>query len=1144
MKNRFIIISVLINCILMAAPVALNKAQRVAENIYAERSNTGIIDGFNLRSIDIIDENAVNLLYVFQLESEGFILVPGDDRVQPLLAYSFESPFFIEDVPQNVAWMIDAYKDVVRYAIESDESPTEKVNAAWEKYNTGNGLNIRNRDMKGPLLLSHWNQSGAWNDYCPGETECGGDQVPSGCVAVSMAAIMHYWAYPLTGEGENQCYCGGYGTQSADFSEAFYDYAAMEDAVSGSDAASFLVWHAAIGVNMDYDCEGSGAQVTGGYPSAEYAMKNYFKYKSSIYDTAPYSWSDSEWVAKLQNEISANRPFIYVGYNDEGGHAWNCDGYDGELFHMNWGWGGQSDGWFMVTGPDDPDGWGGGSHVLINIEPEELNRPNLRLTAYSANETSGDGDAVINPGETFEIVFELENPAPWSAASSIEIILATEDDGVHIDESTSYILSSETLQPGEIFSNASMPFIVDVDGDIELGDKTFNLMIMGIGIEGAEDNFYYKEYELEVLVSINQFGFPVYEASQKTSPLAVDFDGDGTDEIIYGDYNGYIHVINSDGSEIVDENFPFATGDQVWGAVAGADMDGDGLMDIVATSKSKHLYILDKNGLKVDYNAESWLLGTPAIGNIDGDEDLEVVVGGFSSEMKKIFAINPDGSDVSGYPLDIGERMYVGIALADFDGNGRDDIIVGTESDNLHLFYDDGSEAPGFPYQVGDKMRSAPSILDVDGQKVIFVGSNDNHLYAVNSDGSLRFSIATTDKVFNSPAFLEHNNTFYVFFSDNSGLLYAVDTDGNSLDGWPVGTGTIISKSVAFADLDGDGSAEVIAATEFGDILVFNLDGSLHSGFPMSGFEPFFSSPIIIDMDDDDDLEVLAGSGSSLVSLDIKNSGSSSGYWSIYRGSTKRTGYYNISEDESCANDFGDVNEDGTVNILDIVLVANAVLGSSLSGCGLEAADMNGDGALNILDIVLIANAILSPRGVDATSVEIKRIDDALRLIADGYIGGIQMTLKHGSDFAINLTKYALHADYRTEDNKTTLIVVVPEREEIFTYLGDFEITDMMIANSRSEIKMNVPGKFEINQAYPNPFNPSTSINLHMPVSGDVNVEVYDLNGRLVQTLLYGMQSEGDYDITWNARNQSSGMYLIRATMGKQTAIQKVLLLK
>ena len=86
--------------------------------------------------------------------------------------------------------------------------------------------------------------------------------------------------------------------------------------------------------------------------------------------------------------------------------------------------------------------------------------------------------------------------------------------------------------------------------------------------------------------------------------------------------------------------------------------------------------------------------------------------------------------------------------------------------------------------------------MDVDGQKVIFAGSNDNNLYAINSDGTLRFSVETTNKVFSSPAFLEHNNSYYVFFSDDSGILYAVDTNGNALGGWPVDAGVVISKSV------------------------------------------------------------------------------------------------------------------------------------------------------------------------------------------------------------------------------------------------------------------------------------------------------------------------------------------------------------
>ncbi|MDP6853688.1 MAG: C10 family peptidase [Candidatus Marinimicrobia bacterium] len=955
MKINLQIVNLLFIGILFSAPVEINTAQRVAAHIYAERSNTGTFDGFNPVSIDVLDDN---LIYIFQFEPQGFIMVSGNDKVQPLLAYSFESQFILEDMPSNLSWILDSYKQMVKDIVRLDNSSTSEVHPDWEKYYYGKDLKVHNRDMRGPLLESKWNQSGSWNDYGPpSDNSCEGDQAPSGCVAVSMSAIMHYWKYPTTGQGSNSCYCGGYGTQYANFSDAFYDYDAMGAAESGSEAASFLVWHAGVAVNMDYDCPGSGAQVSGGFPSAQYALENNFLYKDNIYASYRSSYSDSQWMNFLVTEIDNNRPMIYVGYNDEGGHAWNCDGYDDELFHMNWGWGGQSDGWFTVTENDDPDGWGSGSHILRNIEPESLNRPNLRLTEYSVNEISGDGDNVINPGETFELIFELENPEPWAAATSIEILLTSEAEGIVIDESTSTIISSQTLQPGDLFSNASVPFVIEVDENAELGDRNFSLLVMGVGIEGAEDNFYFNEYELEVEVSLNQAGFPVYSASQKPSPLVVDIHNDGIEEIIFGDYNGQVHIYNKDGSELVDGAFPFETGNQIWGAAAAADLDRDGLTDFVVASKSKYLYIFDKNGLKAEYNADKYLLGTPAIGNLDDDEDLEVVVSGYSSG-NMVFAVNPDGSDVDGFPVDLGEKVKIGVGLADFNGNGKEDIVVGTDSDKIHVILDDGTNAPGFPVTTGDRVQSAPAIAEIDGELIIFTGCNDDNIYAIDSNGEILFTIPTSDKVLNSPAFLNHNGSTYIFVSDDSGVLYAFDKNGNALSGWPVDAGEVISKSVAFSDMDNDGEAEVIAVTELAGILVYNLDGSQFDGFPLMNEFPFTGSPIVLDMDEDGDLEIMASSVSSLVSIDVKSAGDAEGYWSMYRGNNLRTGLYTQSGGSECGSQTGDVSGDGIINILDLVQVVNYILELSIPmyEC---AADYNDDGIVNILDLVQIANHIL-----------------------------------------------------------------------------------------------------------------------------------------------------------------------------------------
>ena len=319
-------------------------------------------------------------------------------------------------------------------------------------------------------------------------------------------------------------------------------------------------------------------------------------------------------------------------------------------------------------------------------------------------------------------------------------------------------------------------------------------------------------------------------------------------------------------------------------------------MDSIS-SKSKNVYIFDKTGLKAQYQAGYYLLGTPAIGNLDEDEDLEFVIasyGGGAGNGNGVWAINPDGSVVNGFPIDITpEKVKAGVALADFNGNGRDDIVFGTDDGNLYLYYDDGILAEGFPFSAGDKIQSAPGILDMNGQKIILFGSKDNFFYAVNSDGSLRFSIGTNDDIFISPAFLFYQETYFVFFGDNSGMIYAVDMAGNSLTGWPISIGDndYISTSVVFSDLNGDEEAEVITISDDGKCFVYDISGNILEGFPLNNESSFSSAPIVIDIDSDNDLEIIGASINHLSIYDIKTPGSTLNYWNLYRGNNRRTGY-------------------------------------------------------------------------------------------------------------------------------------------------------------------------------------------------------------------------------------------------------------
>jgi hypothetical protein len=210
------------------------------------------------------------------------------------------------------------------------------------------------------------------------------------------------------------------------------------------------------------------------------------------------------------------------------------------------------------------------------------------------------------------------------------------------------------------------------------------------------------------------------------------------------------------------------------------------------------------------------------------------------------------------------------------------------------------------------------------------------------------------------------------------------------------------------------------------------------------------------------------------------------------------------AENCTCSAEMGDVNGDGGWNVLDIVTLANCVLSQNCAdlanGC---AGDVNGDGGYNVLDIVTLANCVLSQncggRVDDATQSSIIIKDNMVSFEADGFIGGVQMSLTHGNDFSIEMTDRALLADYLTTGNETRLLVITPETEELFSFSGEFEIAEIIVANSQFEVSVDLPqvASFSLSKAYPNPFNPSMDIEVTLKASGDIQVTIYNLAGQL-----------------------------------------------
>ena len=241
----------------------------------------------------------------------------------------------------------------------------------------------------------------------------------------------------------------------------------------------------------------------------------------------------------------------------------------------------------------------------------------------------------------------------------------------------------------------------------------------------------------------------------------------------------------------------------------------------------------------------------------------------------------------------------------------------------------------------------------------------------------------------------------------------------------------------------------------------------------------------------------------------------------------------------------GDMNADGGLNVLDVVALVNQVLSGGSDDC---TGDMNADGGLNVLDVVALVNIVLGGgRADEATSASFEVIGNEVIMTANGFVGAVQMTLSHGKEFQIDLTDNALVADYNTQGNTTTLIVVAPDGSSLFTTNGDFTIESVLAAanaDSYMDTKVIVPNDFAISAAYPNPFNPTTQMTLALHTQADVSVKVFNMAGQLVDVIAEGQMDRGSYSLTWDGTNVSSGVYFVKTEVGSVVQNQKIMLIK
>jgi hypothetical protein len=218
------------------------------------------------------------------------------------------------------------------------------------------------------------------------------------------------------------------------------------------------------------------------------------------------------------------------------------------------------------------------------------------------------------------------------------------------------------------------------------------------------------------------------------APAVADLDGDGDREVVVGDMAAKIYVWHHDGSPAT--GWPILTGGGSGGVRPGpvlADVDGDHDLEIFACSwadrrvNAWHHDATPVPGWPQTVPGSNGMVATPAIGELDDSPGLEIVAATYSGSY--VGAFHADGTPLPGWPIHMsGYTVNSSFAMADIDGDGDQEVLVGSQDNHLYAWHHDGSLVDDFPLPTGDSIVSSPTVADVDldGDMELAIGSYDN----------------------------------------------------------------------------------------------------------------------------------------------------------------------------------------------------------------------------------------------------------------------------------------------------------------------------------------------------------------------------------------------------------------------------------
>lgn len=346
--------SILIAFPVFAEVVSETRAREAAMEFF---SAGGATKASVANSLTLVEQNfkafatpdaLVPTYYIYNRQGGGWVIIAADDCVDAVLGYSLDGEFMAEGAPDNlVYWMRNIDDQVV-----SARRANLDRHQSWVRVNAA-GTPVR------VLETALWDQESPYNTFCP---KISGRTAMTGCVATAASIVCRYHEWPQTMDATFPQYryqsedTGSYVTIPAHTASPSYDYSLMPLKYTGSEstakkeAVANLMVDLGKASKMMYGYSGSGAYTD----DLLEALIDYFGYKSTAALKERASYSESVWIKMLKSELDDFGPIIYGGVDPNpyygGGHQFVFDGYDDQnYFHVNWGWSGYGNGYFLVS---------------------------------------------------------------------------------------------------------------------------------------------------------------------------------------------------------------------------------------------------------------------------------------------------------------------------------------------------------------------------------------------------------------------------------------------------------------------------------------------------------------------------------------------------------------------------------------------------------------------------------------------------------------------------------------------------------------------------------------------------------------------------------------------------------------------------